>query len=284
MSWPAFFLVIWIALAVVARRLRLSWILSVGGTLILALLVLMASITLFSETPTETTEAPAVAQAPGQTAQPDAALVELWDSLPAPPEAVKGMSLTDTERLYRKIRVMDWNGEFYIRSRWRKDSYQELAERWEMHVDVIDAAYDYVAKTRLWHLSEEVRNHFKDDPHVHNASIESTAWAGNYTLRASLFLEGSPKDPALPQQAEKIARDLVRRLPMWITGMKIDSVSYHWPKTGTSGKLIPAFLWRRTPEEFRVMTIAEELNDRVPSEREQRWIQPSWNEGRRAEE
>ncbi|MBL9146178.1 MAG: hypothetical protein JNM99_21030 [Verrucomicrobiaceae bacterium] len=285
MFWLVFFLLVWIALSVVARRLRLSWILSVGGTLILALLVLMATVSLFSNTAAETTPSAVIPPAPAQPGpQPDAALVELWKSLPPPPEAVKGMSLAETEHLYRRLCVMDWNGDFYLGVRRWPGAYSELAEKWEMHVDVIAAAFDYVASDRVWRLSQAVGKHFKDDPHVRHASVQSTAWAGTYTLRANLEVEGSPKDPGLPQEAERVARDLVRRLPAWITGMKIGTVHYQWPKTGTSGNLTPAFLWRRNPEEFRVMTLFDERSDRVKSVEEKRWIQPSWNDGQRAEE
>lgn len=71
---------------------------------------------------------------------------------------------------------------------------------------------------------------------------------------------------------------------MVVTGLKIGTVSYQWPKTGTSGYLTSAFLWRRQPEEFRVMGIAHELSTQNVPIQEKSWIQPSWNEEKQAAE
>lgn len=282
-----FFITVWAALIYGARRCGLSFILSWGGTLIVALVLLMIAVELTQpskEPAGETPAEPAAAAGPKTSpAEVDAGLQEMWDALPPPPEAVKGMSLADVTALYWKLKVMDWNGEMYFGTRRWKGMYSELAEKWEMHVDVIAAAYDYVQDERLYRLSNAVGKHFENDPHIMVARLAPTAWGGLYTFHAQLRLEGSPKDPALDGEARKIAESLVRKFPPWITGMKIQRVGYSWPKTGTSGNLTPAFLWRRQPEEFRVMSIDNEMSNERDSLVETRWVQPSWNEGRRAE-
>lgn len=282
-----FLITVWAALICWARRSGLSFILSWGGTLIVALILLIASVELTKSRTEAAGETPAksgiVTATKTPAAKVDAGLQEMWDDLPPPPEAVKGMSLADVTALYWKLKVMDWNGEIFLGPRRWKGRFGELAEKWEIHMDVIDAAYAYMADDRVYKLSTAIGKHFENDPHVMVARLAPTAWGGLYTFHAQLRLEGSPKDPALDGEARTIAESLVRKFPSWITGMKIERAVYHWPKTGTSGNLSPAFLWRRQPEEFRVMNLDNEMGDERDSLVETRWVQPSWNDGRRAE-
>ncbi|MCB1278354.1 hypothetical protein, partial [Prosthecobacter sp.] len=176
------------------------------------------------------------------------------------------------------------NGGLYLEGRRWAGRFAELAEEWEMHVDLLDGAYYYVKEGRLAAVSKALHAHFENDPQIESAYVKSTAWCGSYTFEAGLRLQGSPKDPELQERARKIAEGLKKRLPSFIGGFKITRVRYEWPQTGTSGNLPLGFLWKRDGDDFRVMNIGNDFHDPQNAARETRWSQTSWNEGRSVEE
>lgn len=266
-------LVAWAGFAWLGFHRRAGCIVSVGGGFIGALLVFCLAGLLVTK-PISEDEVVTVSSI-------EKTALAVRDALP-PPE-LQGHSIEEVEQLYRRLCVHSWNGNLYLEGRGLKLNLAEIAEAWEIHVDLLHSTYQYM-DARVRRASGVLAKEFESDTHIKHALVKSTAWGGSYTFEASLYVVGNPKDPGLQEETRQRALALRKRLPPFCSGFKITNVTYHWPQTGTSGSMNLGFVWKRQTDDFRVMNGTRAMLAPKSAMHEDDWSQPSWNDGRPVEE
>jgi hypothetical protein len=212
--------------------------------------------------------------------QHDSALLP-WTrvSLPEPPPPLAGKSLNDIERYHRLVQVQRWNRGH---GGWKGEpTYKDVAQALEVHVDIIEAADQYI-QARKKALSELLKQRLQSDHELeanYYHPVIGTALLGSYTVDANMHIAACPKEHDVAQRVDGVARRLIKAIPPWSGGFRVGVVRYVCKELGTDGSLGFGLLWRRGEEKPKRM---EECAGTYPievPEKTRRWCQDTWTDG-----
>jgi len=213
-------------------------------------------------------------------AQTKAEWSQIFSHIPPLPQNISDWSQAKVHAIHRYLCIERWNQKRDIGVGWGTP-YANMAEALSIHVKKLEAADKYVHYTLFDPLEKKIKNLLKNNSKIkpdHYHPIRQTAYCGTYTLHASIILDGCKSDKNLRKRARIIAQEFKESLPEKIDGFKITDSRYECEKTGTTGSIGIAFLWKRG-KKIREMKPSHGLYGKSTPERCYHWHQHEWNDG-----
>jgi hypothetical protein len=182
--------------------------------------------------------------------------------------------------IHQYINIDRWNYGGDIGKRYGTN-YNEIAERLNIPVtklEKIDNYYHYDVQPILDHeIKSEFKSHSNFRPDYYH-SVIPTAYCGLNTVHGTIVVFGKRASKDFEKESEKIALSLIDELPDWITGYKLNIVTYKDTVLETSGELDIGFIWVRENNQLHIMKSSQGTYGYDKPEFNTHWHNEEWNE------
>ena len=205
---------------------------------------------------------------------------EVGASIEKPPEELTSFSVSELDRIHRSMCVDRWNhkGDQGMRHGSR---YGEMANVLDMHVDLLEAADDYIHYVRVPAVGEALREALGSDPELipdYYHPVTETAFLGTYTVHAAIQIAACPNKVDLDPYVDAAASRLEDLIPPFSGGFKVWRIEYSCPDHGDKRSLNYGLLWKRGESSPRRMEKCSGTGSKEFPHRTTKWSWRTWNE------
>lgn len=200
--------------------------------------------------------------------------------IPQPPIELQGFSMEQIEQIHQYLNVDRWNNGGDIGKR-NGTNYTRIAEGLNIPLSKLEAIDKYYHYDIHPVLEKEMKELFGAHENLrldYYHAVEATAYCGVNTVKGSITVYGQKAKDNFADNAEKIAVELVQDLPEWVTGYKLNYVTYKDSLLETEGKVDVGFLWVRGNGTVQKRKSSDGLYGYYPPEVNRFWHTREWND------